>query len=126
MFIKRSYFWSLLVLCFLFGFVFASVYETMDNHASKRTRRLRTSDIVKQIDMSEEQRTQLNHVLENGRKRFIELNKSIRPEISKIRQDTRSQIREILTDAQRAKFDNLVAQNDKGRDTGKSSSGSKK
>ncbi len=115
MFIKHSYFWSLLVLCFLFGAVSGTVYETMASKETKRPRRVRTSDVIKQIDMTEAQRTQLNTVLEDGRKRMIELNSSMRPELSMIRKETRAQIREILTIEQRADFDELIAAKDKAR-----------
>jgi Spy/CpxP family protein refolding chaperone len=115
MFIKRIYFWSLLFLCFVFGAVSGTVYETMANKETKRSRRVRTTDMVKQIDMTQSQRAQLNKVLESSRKRMIELNRSIRPELSKIRQETQGQIREMLTTDQRAKFDQLIAEQDQAR-----------
>lgn len=115
MFIKRIYFGSLLLLCFVFGVVSGTVYETMTAQDRKRPRRVRTTDMVKQIEMSKVQRTQLNGVLESSRKRMIELNRSIRPELSKIRKETQAQIRAMLTDEQRAKFDQLIKEQDQAR-----------
>lgn len=117
MFIKRLYFFGLLFLCFLFGAVSATVYETMASKETRRSRRIRTSDVVKQIDMTEEQRTLLNSVLEESRQRMIELNRSIRPELSKIRQESRDRMRQILTEEQRVQFDQLIAQRDSSRYT---------
>ena len=115
MFIKRVYFWSLLILCFAFGVVSGTVYETMAAKETKRPRRVRTTDLVKQIDMTQPQREHLNMVLEGSRKRMIELNRSIRPELSKIRKETQGQIREMLTPNQRTKFDQLIAEQDRAR-----------
>ncbi|MBT3606046.1 MAG: hypothetical protein HN521_23505 [Candidatus Latescibacteria bacterium] len=115
MFIKRVYFWSLLILCFAFGVVSGTVYETMAAKETKRPRRVRTTDLVKQIDMTQSQREHLNMVLEGSRKRMIELNRSIRPELSKIRKETQGQIREMLTPNQRTKFDQLIAEQDRAR-----------
>ena len=117
MFIKRLYFFSLLLLCFLFGAVSATVYESLTSKETRRSRRIRTSDVVKQIDMSEEQRKLLNSVLEESRQRMVELNRSIRPELSKIRQESRDKMRQILTDEQRLQFDQLIAQRDSLRYT---------
>jgi len=125
MFIRRLYFWSLLVLCFLFGAVSATFYETMTSKQERRSRRVRTSDIVKQIDMSDQQRALLNAVLENGRERMVALSKSIRPEFTKIRQETRAEMREILTEQQRNEFDKLLEAHDKSRKSS-SSNASKK
>jgi len=105
----------LLVLCFLFGAVSTTVYETMAAKNSRRPGRVRTSDVVKQIDMTEAQRNQLNSVLDTGRKAMIELNRSVRPALANIRKETRAEIREILTDKQRAKFDQLIAEQDQAR-----------
>jgi len=130
MFIKRLYFFSLLMLCFLFGAVSATVYETMASKETQRPRRVRTSDVVKQIDMTEGQREALDHVLEEARQRMIALNRSMRPEISKIRKEMREDIREILTTEQRLQFDLLITKQDSSRsartDSGQAQSKTKK
>jgi hypothetical protein len=51
MFIKRSYLFLMLLLCFLFGGVSATVYETLAAKDPRRSRHVRTSDVVKQIDV---------------------------------------------------------------------------
>ena len=101
------------MLCFIFGAVSGTVYETMASKEVKRNRRVRTSDVVKQIDLNAVQREKLDVVLNTCRKRMIELNRSIRPEFSKIRQETRAEIRDILTSEQRAEFDELIAAKDR-------------
>lgn len=130
MFIKRLYFFSLLMLCFLFGAVSATVYDALTSKEVRRSRRVHTSDVVKQIDMTEAQRKQLNSVLEESRQRMIDLNRSMRPELSKIRQESRDKIRQILTPEQRLQFDVLMALQDSSRsvkaDSGQTQSKTKK
>lgn len=105
------------MLCFLFGAVSATFYETMTSKQERRSRRVRTSDIVKQIEMTDQQRAELNAVLETSRERMIALSRSMRPELTKIRQETRAEMREILTEQQREVFDELIKAQDKSRKT---------
>ncbi len=109
MFISRFRFIILLVLCFLIGAVIGTVYEGIaSGHAGKR--RVRMSEKVGKLDLSEDQKARLDGILENGRKCMVDINTAYRAEFGKVRNLTRAQIQEILTPDQRKEFDEIIAE----------------
>ena len=109
MFISRFRFSCLLVLCFLIGAVTGTVYEGIaSGQAGKR--RVRMSEMVAKLDLSEEQKARLDRVLEDGRKCMVDINTSYRAEFGKVRNATKAEIHEILTPEQRKEFDAIIAE----------------
>ncbi len=109
MFIRRFQLIGLLVLCFLVGAVTGTVYESLAS-GSSRKRHVRMSDMVAKLDLSVAQKAELDKVLAEGRKCMVDLNTTYRPEFENVKQTTRAQIQDLLTDDQRTEFDRMLAQ----------------
>ena len=114
MFISRFRFICLLILCLLLGAVIGTVYESLASGDSGK-RRVRLSEMVAKLDLSDEQKAQLDTILEEGRKCMVDINTTYRAEFGKVRNTTRAQIREILTPDQQKQFDEMIAEQDARR-----------
>lgn len=114
MFISRFRFICLIILCLLLGAVIGTVYESLASGDSGK-RRGRLSEMVAKLDLSDEQKTQLDTILEQGRKCMVDINTAYRSEFGKVRNTTRAQIREILTLDQRKEFDEMMAEQEARR-----------
>ena len=110
MFISRFRFLCLLVLCFLIGAVTGTVYEGLASGQAAGKRRVRMSEMVAKLDLSDEQKARLDRVLEDGRKCMVDINTSYRAEFGKVRNATKAEIHEILTPEQRKEFDAIIAE----------------
>ncbi len=116
MFISRFRFTCLIVLCLLLGAVIGTVYESLASGNSGK-RRVRMSEMVANLDLSDKQKAQLDTILEEGRKCMVDINTTYRSEFGKVRNTTRAQIREILTPDQRKEFDEMMAEQEARRRT---------
>lgn len=114
MFISRFRFICLIVLCLLLGAVIGTVYESIASSDSGK-RRVRLSEMVAKLDLSDDQKAQLDTILEEGRKCMVDINTAYRSEFGKVRNTTRAQIREILTPDQRKEFDEMMAEQEARR-----------
>ena len=114
MFISRFRFICLLVLCILLGAVIGTVYESLASGDSGK-RRVRMSEMMTKLDLSDGQKAQLDTILEQGRKCMVDINTAYRSEFGKVRNTTRAQIREILTPDQRKEFDEMMAEQEARR-----------
>ena len=114
MFISRFRFTCLIVLCLLLGAVIGTVYESLASGNSGK-RRVRMSEMVAKLDLSDKQKAQLDTILEEGRKCMVDINTTYRSEFGKVRNRTRAQIREILTPDQRKEFDEMMAEQEARR-----------
>ena len=114
MFISRFRFICVLVLCLLLGAVIGTVYESLASGESDK-RRVRLSEMVAKLDLSDEQKAQLDTILEQGRKCMVDINTTYRSEFGKVRNTTRAQIQKILTPDQQKEFDEMMAEQDARR-----------
>ena len=114
MFISRFRFICLLILCLLLGAVIGTVYESLASGDSEK-RRVRLSEMVAKLDLSDEQKAQLDTILEEGRKCMVDINTTYRAEFGKVRNTTRAQIQKILTPDQQKQFDEMIAEQDARR-----------
>ncbi len=114
MFISRFRFICLIVLCFLIGAVIGTVYESLASGDSGK-RRVRMSEMVAKLDLSDDQKAQLDTILEQGRKCMVDINTAYRSEFGKVRNTTRAQIQKILTTEQQKEFDKMMAEQDAQR-----------
>ncbi|MCY4351841.1 MAG: hypothetical protein OXC45_01905 [Gemmatimonadetes bacterium] len=114
MFISRFRFICVLILCLLLGAVIGTVYESLASDDSGK-RRVRLSEMVAKLDLSNEQKAQLDTILEQGRKCMVDINTTYRAEFGEVRNTTRAQIREILTPDQRKEFDEMMAEQEARR-----------
>lgn len=109
MFIRRFQLIGLLVLCFLVGAVIGTVYESFAS-GSSRQKHVRLSDMAAKLDLSADQKNKLDKVLAEGRKCMVDLSKTYRPEFEKVKKTTRTEIKALLTDAQRKEFDRMLSE----------------
>ncbi len=114
MFISRFRFTCLIVLCLLLGAVIGTVYESLASGNSGK-RRVRMSEMVAKLDLSDKQKAQLDTILEEGRKCMVDINTTYRSEFGKVRNTTRAQIRKILTPDQRKEFDEMMVEQEARR-----------
>ncbi len=114
MFISRFRFICLIVLCFLIGAVIGTVYESLASGDFGK-KRVRMSEMVAKLDLSDDQKAQLDTILEQGRKCMVDINTTYRSEFGKVRNTTRAQIQKILTPDQQKQFDEMMAEQDARR-----------
>jgi Spy/CpxP family protein refolding chaperone len=82
----------------------------------KRDAEAHFNKMRKDLDLSDEQATKIRGVLEETRNEYRQLRAELRPRFDEPRLKARARIRELLTDAQRQKFDAITAQMDAKRD----------
>ena len=73
------------------------------------------SEMVAKLDLSDDQKAQLDTILEQGRKRMVDINTAYRSEFGKVGNTTRAQIQKILTTEQKKEFDKMMAEQDARR-----------
>ncbi len=66
---------------------------------------LRLEKIARDIDLSEQQRIQIEQILDQARNRMRGLRKKIKPELKKVFEQTRREIRALLDEDQQQQFD---------------------
>jgi hypothetical protein len=120
--IARSLKAKVLVLAVFFtgiatGVLIMNYYETRvtgaRNNADRTTRAERAQREVDRMSnylgLTEDQRAQVNQILESTRTEFRELQKQTRPQFDAIQEGSRTKIRAILSDTQRQKYDEFIA-----------------
>jgi Spy/CpxP family protein refolding chaperone len=68
------------------------------------------------LDLNEEQATQIRAILEQTREDYRQLRAEVRPRYDSVRQNARTKIRALLTPEQQQKFDAKIAERDARRD----------
>ena len=95
----------------------AATSETPDRRSGRSTfgQSERFMHVVKRhLDLTEEQETEIMGILERNEREARDLFNGIRPQLEAGVNQTRAQIREALTDAQRTKFDKMIS-DERGR-----------
>jgi len=67
------------------------------------------------LSLNEEQRNEVENILNAKIEKVKKLRKKIRPQFKKIRQSARAEIRALLTPEQASKFDTMVEEHEKRR-----------
>ena len=118
----------MLVLTFLLGCVTGSIgyhlYETRIKSAAARPAyRPAPRDIVEEmgrdLNLSADQKEKLQAIVRQSRERYRALSTQFRPQYDVIRNETNQQIRQILNEEQKARFEKTIKEMDerhKGRD----------
>jgi hypothetical protein len=118
----------MLVLTFALGVVAGVVsghlYETRLKPAGPRPGpRMAPPDIVEEfsqgLSLNTDQKTRLKQIVDQSRERYRALSLQFRPQYDAIRDETRQEIRQILTEDQKARFEKIIHEMDerhKGRD----------
>lgn len=71
--------------------------------------------LSRELDLSAEQKTQVEKILESNLPKFKTLRESIRPQLAAIRQSIQTEIRAVLKPEQQTKFNKLVQDFEKRR-----------
>ena len=69
-------------------------------------------ELAKGLDLDENQKEKLHEILKNSRQRYLELSKQFRPQYQALRSQTREEIRQILRDDQKTRFEEVMSQVD--------------
>ena len=108
----------LLVLTFLLGGVAGAVsYSLYQNHVVTNSRGNNPRDIVnvlaQNLSLDAKQKTTLKGIIDQSRDRYRVLSTQFRPQYEAIRNETRQQIRQILHEDQRARFEDFLKDMDR-------------
>ncbi len=112
----------LLIITFLLGGVTGSVsYYLYQRHAPSRQGPPRdpVNDMAKALGLDAQQKVTLKSIMDQSRDRYRALSQQMRPQYDVIRDDTRRQIRHILRDDQKPRFEDFLKEVDRqhrGRD----------
>jgi Spy/CpxP family protein refolding chaperone len=75
-------------------------------------------DLKRDLDLNDQQATEIRAILEQARNDYRSLRAEARPRYDAIRQNARTRIRALLTPEQQQRFDAHVAKHDAQRDDG--------
>jgi Spy/CpxP family protein refolding chaperone len=98
-----------------------SVYRLRANNESPQPSRKKGKEEVfehmqRDLNLNEQQATQIRAILEQTRDEYRQLRTEVRPRYDAVRQNARTRIRSLLTPEQQQKFDAKIAERDARRD----------
>ncbi len=120
MFIGRIRLIGLMIACLLLGAAGTAIYDGLvpERHRSRRgphsSQRL-MAELSRDLRLSQDQKGQLEHILEESRQQMVELNRSMRSRFRHIREESRERIRGILSAEQTEQFSRIVQKWDERR-----------
>ena len=106
------------------GVLIANFYQTRvsgnrGDNGDRTVRAQRAQRDVKSmhdyLGLDETQRSQVDKIMEDTRSRFRELQKQTQPQFAEIQEASRTQIRGVMNDEQRKKFDEFIETQNKRR-----------
>jgi Spy/CpxP family protein refolding chaperone len=105
------------------GFSLDSVYRMRAGSERSDARRKNGKEDVfermkRDLDLNEQQATQIRAILDQTRDDYRQLRAEVRPRYDAVRQNARTKIRALLTPEQQQRFDAKVAERDARRDDG--------
>ena len=120
MFLTKPRLVGLILVGFLLGCLATAAYQGLFLDSHPRKRGLRSSQrlmdkLSGELVLTAEQKGNLEKVLEEGRRRMVDLGRSMKPRYQEIKLETRTRIRELLSPDQSARFDELMKEHDARR-----------
>ncbi len=109
----------LLILTFLLGGITGAVsYSLYQNHVAAANPRPNNShdpvnELAQALKLDAKQKETLKTIMDQSRDRYHALSQQIRPQYEAIRNETRQQIRQILYDDQKARFEEFLTDLDR-------------
>ncbi len=100
-----------LAIAFLFGAVLVggALGFSADRVLTRDRHRGRSIDLLdSRLNLTSEQRTQIDSILDDRQRQFMVVYETIKPKMDSIRLHAREQIRQALTADQRARFETLL------------------
>ncbi|MGH7712031.1 MAG: hypothetical protein ACREOG_12145 [Gemmatimonadaceae bacterium] len=98
-------------LAFLFGAVLVggALGFTADRVLARDRRGERPIDMLdRRLSLTDAQRAQINSILDERHRQFSLVYESVKPKMDSIRLNTRQQMREVLSEEQRSKYEALL------------------
>ena len=87
-----------------------------ETRGSKRDKEEVFEHMKRDLNLNEQQATQIRAILDQTREEYRQLRTEVRPRYDTVRQNARTKIRALLTPEQQVKFDAKVAERDARRD----------
>ena len=100
-----------LAMAFLFGAVLVggALGFSADRVLTRDKRGERTLDMLdRRLGLSDEQRTQIDAILDERHRQSMVVFETIKPKMDSIRLNAREQLRQVLSEEQRAKYEALL------------------
>ncbi len=72
--------------------------------------------LVEQVGLTVDQKAQVDEIVENSRQRMRSLEKDTRPQYRAIIEETRTAIKGVLTNEQRAEYETILSEHDRERE----------
>lgn len=85
------------LLGFLAGALALTIYHSKRPPAFSEVRRERFERMVNQLQLTPEQRTQVNQIMNEMRQKFVDYRRQSAPRVQEIRQQTDEQLQKVLT-----------------------------
>lgn len=100
------------------GFSLDSVYRMRagGERSERKNKEAVFERMKRDLDLNEQQATQIRAILEQTREEYRQLRAEVRPRYDAVRQNARTKIRSLLTPEQQQKFDAKMAERDARRD----------
>lgn len=92
--------------------------ERSEARGQKRDKEEVFERMKRDLDLNDQQATQIRAILDQTRDEYRQLRSEVRPRYDAVRQNARTKIRALLTPEQQRKFDAKVAERDARRDDG--------
>ena len=92
--------------------------ERSETRGPKRDKEEVFERMKRDLDLNDQQATQIRAILDQTRDEYRQLRSEVRPRYDAVRQNARTKIRALLTPDQQRKFDAKVAERDARRDDG--------
>jgi Spy/CpxP family protein refolding chaperone len=112
----------LVFLVFVLGITLGSIgtrlyitHQRVEHSKAERNPVGTTEMFTKHLDLSPEQQKQIETILNETRARYAEIHKEADPAYEEARQESREEIRKILTPEQLSKFEDLLQRMDEKR-----------
>jgi Spy/CpxP family protein refolding chaperone len=91
---------AIFLLGFLAGAMTLNIYHARRLSSLHETRRDRFEQILDRLNLTQEQRTQVEQIIKDARSRIIEMHKQSEPRIGEIRRQTDERLQTVLTPQQ--------------------------
>ena len=112
---------AVFVIGFAAGALSLNLYQKFTSNAPEKVDpHDRAGVIIQRIDekvsLSDAQKTQIRQILDNSREKYAEIHKEIDPQFDAVRQQTRNEIRAVLTENQLPKVEEMFNEKDRERE----------
>lgn len=109
---------AIFLLGFTAGALAFTIYQNAQRDAGPEPRR-RFGQVLDQLDLSEEQRSQVRAIFDDARARMSEIRRESAPKFREVREQTDARLREVMTPEQWERFSSLTSEGRERRRRGR-------